>query len=58
MCGWVWGCMYALVNEKIIDMDLKVTLHRQYMYFRSMCISVCGWVSAYMRVCVWVRGCI
>ena len=29
-----------------MGMDLKVTLHRQYMYFRSMCISVCGWVSA------------
>ena len=35
-----------------MGMDLKVTLHRQYMYFRSRCISVCGWVSAYMRVCV------
>ena len=49
----------ASVNKKM-DMDYKVTLpeHSKYMYLPCMCISVCGCVGVYMRVCVWVRGCI
>ena len=59
MCVWICGCVYALVNEKM-DMDVKVTLpeHSKCMDLLSMCISVCGWVGVYMRLCVWVRGCI